>query len=64
MGTTIRHGKPGRLAVPKSVRDSLGFRFAVLPGNGPRGKDDIVKAIKAGRDEREGRITPRRKKSR
>jgi hypothetical protein len=63
MGTTITHGKPGRLAVPKTVRDSLGLRFPVIPGNGPRGKDDIVKAIKAGRDERENRITPRRKKS-
>ena len=45
---------------PDNVRIEMRDGFPVILGGPPRKRGDIVRAIKAGREERQDRVTPRR----
>lgn len=45
---------------PAAVRIEMRDGFPVILGGAPRKRGDIVRAIKAGREERQDRIAPRR----
>ena len=64
-GTRLRiESSAGKFeAIPEAddLRIQVRDGFPVISGGIPRKKGDIVKAIKAGREERAERISPRRK---
>ena len=48
---------------PEAARIEMRSGFPVIVGGGPREKDDIVRAIKAGRDECDERLSSTRRRS-